>query len=75
MTVPPYVLGAIGVWTISWSSDRVRERAGHLLIGVTVVLIGLILTIAIPLSNTGGRYAGPMVLMLGAFTNSPSKCP
>ena len=73
MTVPPYVAGAIGVWLFSWSSDRFQERTYHLLAGMTLVIIGLILTIVIPLDNIGGRYAGLMVLMFGAFIHSPSK--
>jgi hypothetical protein len=72
MTVPPYVVGAIGVWLFSWSSDRFQERAGHLIAGMTVVIVGLILTIVTPLDNIGGRYAGLMVLMFGAFIHSPS---
>jgi predicted MFS family arabinose efflux permease len=71
MTVPPYVAGAIGVWLFSWSSDRFKERTFHLLGGMTLVIIGLILTIVIPLSNIHGRYAGLMVLMFGAFIHSP----
>lgn len=75
MTVPPYVVGAIGVWVASWSSDHFKERTYHLLGGMTIVIIGLILTIVIPLDSLGGRYAGLMVLMLGAFIHSPSKSP
>lgn len=73
MTVPPYVAGAIGVWLVSWSSDRYQERTMHLLAGMTIVIVGLILTIVIPLDNIGGRYAGLMVLMFGGFIHSPSK--
>lgn len=73
MTVPPYVAGAIGVWLFSWSSDRFQERTYHLLAGMTIVIIGLILTTVVPLDNIGGRYAGLMVLMFGAFIHSPSK--
>lgn len=75
MTVPPYVVGAIGVWVASWSSDRFKERTYHLLFGMTVVILGLILTIVIPLDSLGGRYAGLMVLMFGAFIHSPSTFP
>lgn len=45
----------------------------HLLAGMTIVIVGLILTIVIPLDNIGGRYAGLMVLMFGGFIHSPSK--
>lgn len=72
MTVPPYVAGAIGVWLFSWSSDRFQERTFHLLTGTGIVILGLLLTIVIPLENNGGRYAGLMILMFGAFIHSPS---
>ncbi|KAH7030572.1 major facilitator superfamily domain-containing protein [Microdochium trichocladiopsis] len=71
MTVPPYVAGAIGVWGFAWSSDRFRERTYHQLAGMTIVILGLVLTIVIPLDNIGGRYAGLMVLMFGAFIHAP----
>ena len=38
---------------------------------MTIVLIGLIMTITIPLENTGGRYAGLLIMIMGAFINSP----
>jgi hypothetical protein len=71
MTVPPYVAGAIGVWLFAWSSDRFQERAIHLLVGMAIVIIGLILTIVIPLANVGGRYGGLVVLLFGTFIHSP----
>ncbi|QKX60435.1 uncharacterized protein TRUGW13939_07580 [Talaromyces rugulosus] len=71
MTVPPYVAGAIGAWLFAWSSDRFHERTFHLLGGLSIVIIGLILTIVIPLDNIGGRYAGLTVLMFGGFVHSP----
>ncbi|OAA64395.1 major facilitator superfamily transporter [Niveomyces insectorum RCEF 264] len=71
MTVPPYIAGALGVWLFAWSSDRRKERTFHLLAGMSIVILGLILTIVIPLDNVGGRYAGLMVLMFGTFIHSP----
>ncbi|KAI0154210.1 major facilitator superfamily transporter [Xylariaceae sp. FL1272] len=71
MTVPPYVLGAIGVWLFAWSSDRFHERTYHLVVGLGIVIVGLILTIVIPLDNAAGRYGGLLVLLFGGFIHTP----
>ncbi|KZO99498.1 major facilitator superfamily transporter [Calocera viscosa TUFC12733] len=71
MTVPPYVIGAITVLCMSYSSDYFRERTIHTLVGVTIVIIGLGLAIGIPLENTGGRYGGLVILLMGTFVSTP----
>ena len=73
MTVPPYIAGAVGVWIMAWSSDRFNERAFHLLGSQLITILGLILTIVIPLGNLGGRYAGLVILTLGAYLHAPRK--
>ena len=71
MTVPPYVCGAVFVWAFSYSSDHFHERTIHILVGVAIVIIGLIMTLTIPLDNIGGRYAGLLILVSGSFIGSP----
>ncbi|EJT98502.1 MFS transporter [Dacryopinax primogenitus] len=71
MTVPPYVIGAITVLCMAYSSDRFKERTYHTLAGVTVVIIGLALAIGIPLENTKGRYGGLIILLMGTFVSTP----
>ncbi|KAI4727242.1 hypothetical protein E4T49_05018 [Aureobasidium sp. EXF-10728] len=71
MTVPPYIAGAVGVWIMAWSSDRFNERAFHLLGSQLITILGLILTIVIPHSDVGGRYAGLIILTLGAYSHAP----
>ncbi|KIX02540.1 uncharacterized protein Z518_08481 [Rhinocladiella mackenziei CBS 650.93] len=71
MTVPPYVIGTIFLLCFAYSSDHFRERTAHILVGLTIVIIGLICTITIPLSNIGGRYGGLVVLLAGTFIAAP----
>jgi len=71
MTVPPYVIGAIFLLCFAWSSDHFRNRLYHILVALSIVMIGLIMTITLPLANTGGRYAGLVILLAGTFITSP----
>jgi ACR3 family arsenite efflux pump ArsB len=71
MTVPPYVIGTIFLLCFAWSSDHFRNRLYHILVALSIVMIGLILTITLPLKNTGGRYAGLVILLAGTFITSP----
>ncbi|EJU03506.1 MFS general substrate transporter [Dacryopinax primogenitus] len=71
MTVPPYVAGSVVLLLVAYSSDRFKNRTFHILGGLVLVIIGLALTLSLPLENTGGRYAGLLVLLSGSFISSP----
>lgn len=71
MTVPPYVVGTIFLLIFAYSSDHFKNRTYHILGGLAIVLIGLIIIITLPLTNTGGRYAGLVVLLAGTFISAP----
>ena len=71
MTVPPYVIGTICLLIIARSSDHFRERTIHILTGLTVVIVGLIIVISLPLENVHGRYGGLVVLLAGTFVAAP----
>jgi hypothetical protein len=71
MTVPPYVIGTICLLCFAYSSDHFHERTLHILGGLTIVLIGLILVITLPLENIHGRYGGLVVLLAGTFIAAP----
>lgn len=51
MTVPPYVIGTITLLVVAYSSDHFHERTTHILVGLTIVIIGFIIVITLPLSN------------------------
>ncbi|KZT58312.1 major facilitator superfamily transporter [Calocera cornea HHB12733] len=71
MTVPPYVAGTVVLLCFAYSSDRCKDRTFHILGGLLIVIVGLIITITLPLANTGGRYAGLLILLSGSFISSP----
>lgn len=71
MTVPPYVIGTLVLLLLAASSDHFHERTLHILIGITIVIIGLILVIVLPLNNIHGRYGGLVVLLAGTFVAAP----
>ncbi|TKA59819.1 hypothetical protein B0A49_12720 [Cryomyces minteri] len=71
MTVPPYVLGTIVLLLFAYSSDHFHERTLHILCGLSIVIIGLILVIVLPLQNIHARYGGLVVLLAGTFVASP----
>ncbi|OQV10578.1 hypothetical protein CLAIMM_14555 [Cladophialophora immunda] len=71
MTVPPYVLSAILVLAVAYSSDHFHERTMHILFGLTIVIIGLICDITLPLSHVHARYGGLVVLLAGSNISYP----
>jgi hypothetical protein len=71
MTVPPYVIGTFLLLCFAFSSDHFRNRLYHILVALVIVMVGLILATTLPLENTGGRYAGLVILLAGTFIASP----
>ncbi|KEF63122.1 uncharacterized protein A1O9_01098 [Exophiala aquamarina CBS 119918] len=71
MTVPPYVIGTVVLLCVAASSDHFQERSRHILSGITVVMIGLILVIVLPLQNIHARYGGLVILLAGTFVAAP----
>jgi len=71
MTVPPYVAGGCLVLIFCWSSDRFHERCSHILVGLTIVIIGLALTVALPEDQVHSRYGALIVLLAGTFIATP----
>ncbi|KZT56778.1 MFS general substrate transporter [Calocera cornea HHB12733] len=71
MTVPPYVAGGCLVLLFCWSSDRFHERCTHILVGLTIVIIGLALTVALPEENVHSRYGALIILLAGTFIATP----
>jgi hypothetical protein len=69
MSVPPYVCGAFGLYLFAFSSDRQKERGFHILAGLTICLIGLIITVTV--HHTPSRYAGLCILTFGSYVSAP----
>ena len=68
-SVPIYVIGAVGLWVMAYSSDRFKDRSYHILISLVFVFVGLIMVGQI--KGSGGRYAALCILQIGSYTASP----
>jgi len=55
---------------MSWLSDRYHQRGIFILIGLSVVILGLILTITLPLANQHARYGAIIILLAGTFVGT-----
>lgn len=62
MTVPPYVIGAACLLVFSFVSDHFHTRLWPILVALVIDMIGLVMTITLPL-DIGGRYAGLVILL------------
>lgn len=56
----------------TYSSDRFRERSGHLMSALVLVFIGCVVLIAAPVSNIPLGYFAVFLIAGGAFTPSVS---
>jgi len=68
-SVPIYVIGAVGLWIMAYSSDRFKDRSYHILISLVFVFVGLVMVGQI--HSSGGRYAALCILQIGSYTASP----
>lgn len=69
MSVPPYLFGAATLYLFALSSDLHKERGYHVIGGLSIALIGLIITVLG--SGTTVKYAGLCILLSGSYVPSP----
>jgi sugar phosphate permease len=69
MSVPPFVVGTVGLIIIVWSSDRMKERSLHTIFGMALALIGCI--VMATSDNPRLRYGFSHVCLAGAFVAGP----
>lgn len=69
MTVPPYLFGAATLYLFALSSDHYRERGYHVVGGLSIALIGLIITVLG--SATTVKYVGLCILLSGSYVPGP----
>lgn len=69
MSVPPYLCGAATLYLFALSSDHHKERGYHVIGGLSIVLIGLIITVLG--SATTVKYAGLCILLSGSYVPGP----
>lgn len=69
MSVPPFVVGTVGLIIIVWSSDRLQERSLHTAFGMALALIGCI--VMATSDDPRLRYGFSHVCLAGAFVAGP----
>ncbi len=69
MSVPPFVVGVVGLVIIVFSSDHFRERSLHTVFGLLLALIGCAVMSAS--SDPRLRYGFAHVCLSGAFASGP----
>ncbi|KAF1828705.1 major facilitator superfamily transporter [Decorospora gaudefroyi] len=69
MSVPPFVCGAVGLYLFALHSDHRKERGYHIIAGISISLIGLIITVTA--NSHGTQYAGLCILLFGSYISAP----
>ncbi|KAI8301269.1 putative transporter [Colletotrichum sp. SAR11_240] len=69
MSVPPFVVGTVGLLVIVWLSDHFKERSMHTVGGMCIGIIGCI--VMATSTNTQLRYGFAHVCMAGLFVGGP----
>lgn len=70
MTVPPYAVAFMSTVTVSYISDRTRQRGLFVVILMLLSLVGFTILICVP-GNNAARYFATFLVVLGAFSNIP----
>lgn len=71
LSAPPFAFGAIVLFSFTRWSDRSKRRLVPVLWGLGLLLVGLTLTVLIPMQRYGLRYCALCILLSGSFVASP----
>lgn len=71
LTTPPHLCGATTLYFFARWSDKHRIRLRPILCGLVIMLTGLILCVALPMTWTIPRYLALNVLLSGTYVASP----
>lgn len=71
LTAPPFLVGAVVLYSFTKWSDKKRERMIPLLWGLGLLLLGLTGVVVLPSDWQTTRYISLCVLMSGTFVPSP----
>ncbi|KAJ5991678.1 hypothetical protein N7451_007402 [Penicillium sp. IBT 35674x] len=69
MTVPPFMVGAVGLMVIVWLSDHFHERSGFAILSMLISIVGYIVLIVSKSNQL--RYGFLHVALIGAGTVNP----
>jgi len=71
LSIPPFLLGAVTLWAVTYFSDRARQRIPYILLGLALNLIGLLSALLLPSDYLNTRYLALCILLSGSFIASP----
>ncbi|RGP67580.1 hypothetical protein FSPOR_5767 [Fusarium sporotrichioides] len=71
LTIPVYLVAAIGCLTAAFLADRLRHRYSFTMIGVILTTVGYILLLCQQNVPTGARYFSLVVLVTGGYITQP----
>lgn len=71
LSIPPFLLGAVTLWVVTYLSDRARKRIPYILLGLSLNLVGLLLALLVPPDYLTARYLALCILLSGSFIASP----
>ncbi|UZP38440.1 hypothetical protein NXS19_006256 [Fusarium pseudograminearum] len=71
LTIPVYIVAAIGCLTAAFLADRLRHRYSFTMIGVVLTTIGYILLLCQQNIPTGARYLALFMLVSGGYITQP----
>ncbi|QPC70580.1 hypothetical protein HYE68_001332 [Fusarium pseudograminearum] len=71
LTIPVYIVAAIGCLTAAFLADRLRHRYSFTMIGVVLTTVGYILLLCQQNIPTGARYLSLFMLVSGGYITQP----
>lgn len=71
LTAPPHLCGAIVLFCFAWYSDLHRIRLIPVLYGLAIMVMGLTIVVALPVSWAIPRYLALNLLLSGTYVASP----
>lgn len=69
MSVPPAICGTVGLYLFACSSDRKQERGYHVVVALSIALLGLVAVVTV--STSSARYAALCVFLFGSYVSAP----
>jgi hypothetical protein len=71
MSVSPFLVGVVGLYSILWLSDHFQDRSLFIALAEAISLVGFIVLIASDLHSEKLRYAFLHIALIGAGTANP----
>ncbi|KAF9237155.1 MFS general substrate transporter [Melanogaster broomeanus] len=70
LTIPPYAMATVVLFTFAYYSDKLRLRSPFVFAGQIIALIGFVINISD--ASTGAKYFGTHLCVIGSFAAPPA---